>query len=184
MKRLHVTGIVLIPLLVTACSSEREVVRLCPQTAIIRELARVSDYGSEPASDENLVALAEMKGVEGECSYKSDGVDLSFEVSLLAGKGPRLGGNQFGFPYFISIVNPEQKIVAKEMLTVNFNFREDKKPTETIEPLHVFIPMSENSDGTNYQVLVGFQFTEKQLAAVRRAEEQKIKNALGKQPTR
>jgi len=163
------------PLILPGCASkekEKQVKRLCPQTAFVRSLERMNDYGGESPDEKVLVAAAKMKSVEGNCKYSDEGVDVDFTLNFVAEKSPRLGGNQIGFPFFVSIVTPEGKIISKELMTAEFKFGSDKK-AELNEDLHVFIPMSKDADGTNYQVLMGFQLTEEQIKAVRKAEDEK-----------
>jgi|GEM_PF-976883 len=166
-------GVLWLVLSLTACSSDKEkkAERLCPQTAIIRELEHVMDYGVETPDSKTLVATALMKKVTGRCEYTDTGVDVGFELIVAAGKGPRLGGDKVNFPFFVSILTPEQKIVAKEQMTAEFSFSGSSKVTEQIEQLHVFIPMDKDADGTNYQVLMGFQLSEDQLKNARARED-------------
>ena len=165
----------LLPLALTACSSTEDAKpkRLCPQTAFVRELERVNDYGADMPDEKTLVAAAKMKSVDGTCDYRDEGVDVNFTLKIIAGKKERLGGDKIGFPFFVSIIDPEGKILSKELMTADFEFSGDKKTAERTEILHVFIPMAKDADGTNYQVLMGFQLTEEQLNAVRKADEEK-----------
>ena len=145
---------------------------ICPQVAIIHELEMVKDYGVEKPTAEQLVAAARMKSIEGTCSYHDDGIDIEFTLNLAAAKGPRLGGNQVDFPYFVAVVGPDQTILNKNQMSVEFKFKGDEKIATHEEPLHVFIPLpkDKNAAGPNYRVLAGFQLTEAQLKDVRQHE--------------
>ncbi|MDD5586959.1 MAG: hypothetical protein PHY92_08405 [Alphaproteobacteria bacterium] len=160
-----------VAVLLAACSSgKKEPQRLCPQTAIVREIERVKDYGGETPDDNAVVASALMRGVQGRCDYRDDGVSVSFDIKMTAGRGDRLGGDHVSFPFFVAVLDSEQKILSKELMTADFAFSGKDKKVEKTESLDVFIPMDKDADGTNYQVLLGFQLTEDQLKAARKDE--------------
>ncbi len=149
-----------------ACAGDAGPARRCPQVAILRDLERVEDHGRDAIDPSSLVAEAVMKKVEGECKYDEKGVNVIFDVKMEAAKGPRLGSDQASFPFFASIVTPEDKVLAKEMMTATFAFPSGGKAAEKSESLRVFIPLEKEQDAFLYRVLVGFQLTEEQLQAL------------------
>jgi len=186
MKVPHLRFALAFLLLLTACGSSKdedakeepkvekeekikEPVPICPQVAILRDLERISDYGTEKPDPAELVAQAKMMAVEGDCGYVDTGIDIKFELSFVAQKGPRLGGLHTSMPFFISVIDPEGKILNKEKMTEEFGFASDSKITQKSENLHVFIPLDKSiqAQGPGYQVLVGFQLTQDQLDTVR-----------------
>lgn len=163
-------ALLFLPFLLAGCASSDEgpkIPRSCPQVAIVRDLERVLDHGQDKPVPETFVAGALMRGLDGSCSYKKDGVDISFDLDLAAEKGPRLGGSQIGFPYFVSLVDPDDKIVSKEIMTANFEFPKGGSFVKKAEPIHVFVPLAKDENAAGYRVLIGFQLTESQFDAVR-----------------
>ncbi len=132
---------------------------ICPQTAILEQAQKVSDYGGEAPDPAQLVAEARMTAVKGDCAYRKDGIDIAFTLHLQAARGKRLGGSQVELPLFIAVVDPAEKILNKQTLTAQFKFSGSEKITDTDDLLHVFIPLSEAAlqSGPDYRVLVGFQ---------------------------
>ncbi len=153
-----------------ACSSEKGPRRLCPQVVSLRELDSARDYGREEVSEKSLVAVATMEKIEGQCEYDDDGVEILFDLKMSAKKGPRLGGDQIGFPYFISIVSPQGEVLDKKLMSQSFVFEEGAKEMEKTEPLRIFLPLDEGEDASTYRVLLGFQLTPEQIEAVRGEE--------------
>lgn len=151
---------------VSGCAGDK-IVRTCPQIAYLRDLAVASDYGRDAPEKENLVSVAAIKRIEGGCDYGRKGVSVDFELHLAAEKGPRLGGDQASFPYFVAIVTPDNDVLSKELMTAVFNFEEKGKPVTEKEDVHVFIPLAEKEDAVNYRVLTGFQLTDTQLNLAR-----------------
>jgi hypothetical protein len=134
---------------------------ICPQVAIVQEAQDVQDYGGEKPDPSQLVGVAHMQAIEGDCGYLEKGIDISFALHMAAQRGNRLGGSQASFPYFIAIVDPSDAIVTQQMMTAHFEFTGMGRRAEADEPLHVFIPLSKEAlqAGPNYRVLVGFRKT-------------------------
>lgn len=132
---------------------------ICPQVAILQEAEEISDYGGEEPDPSQLVAKARMVSIAGDCSYRKDGIDISFSLHLTARRGPRLGGEQVSFPYFVAIVDPAENIPSRQVVTAQFKFSGLDKTAEDDEALHVFIPLPQKDQlsGPNYRVLTGFQ---------------------------
>jgi len=154
----------LVPVL-SACASSDAKPRQCPQVAILRPLDRVADHGHDVAEQGRLVGDALIQKVEGSCAYTNSGADVNFKVFIKADKGPGLGGDHLGFPFFVSLVSPDNKILDKELMTANFTFADESKTALFSEDLHVFIPLSGTESAENHRVLVGFQLTEDQMRA-------------------
>ncbi|HUY68470.1 MAG TPA: hypothetical protein VMV79_04135 [Alphaproteobacteria bacterium] len=145
---------------------------ICPKVAVIHELQIVRDYGREKPDPSQLVAAARIMGVTGSCAYEDKGIDVTFTADMVAGRGPRLGGDSAEFPFFVAVVDPTQDILNKDQMTATFRFEDGKKRAPHQESLHVFIPLAKKDDasGPDYQVLIGFQLSEEQLKEVRKHE--------------
>jgi hypothetical protein len=147
---------------------------ICPQAAIVRELETVRDYARNETAPDQLVAAAHLKSITGDCAYRDDGIDVAFTVQVVAQRGPRLGGRRDSFSYFVAVVDPDGEVLNKEMMSTEFKFPDAdaddaREPVLREESLHSFIylPKKSRQAGPNYQILVGFQLTPEQLAAVR-----------------
>lgn len=182
MKKRLILSSLLCFLFLTACADsdqksepDPDVVKapipICPQVAIIRDLQNVADYGNEAPDPSQLVFRAHLKSLEGDCAYIKDkaGVDIGFSLNFVAARGPRLGGLHTSIPYFIALVDPDDKIITKMQMTKEFGFSSSEKITEDSEDLHVFIPITKDkwALGPNYRVLIGFQLNEEQVKAAR-----------------
>lgn len=155
--------------MLTSCATKEEVKppRLCPQVAILRPLERMEDFGSDRPDASTLVSVATMQKVEGQCRYEDTGVEVGFELSMMAERGPRLGGDRVSFPYAISLIDAEDKVRAKELMTAEFVFSDGAKLALINQPLRVYVPLSKDEDASGFRVLTGFQLTEEQLKQIR-----------------
>lgn len=138
---------------------------ICPQVAIVRGLDSLTDYGQDSPSPGQLVAAATLTGIEGTCEYKTNGIDVLFDLDMIVLKGPRLGGLHFSVPYFVAIMDPTGQIVDKDQMTADISFSSNEKKSDHAESLHVFIPLAADhqTNGPDYQVLLGFQLNQEQL---------------------
>lgn len=131
----------------------------CPQVAVVRNLATMSDYGREEAKAENLVAKADFGTVAGGCSVEENGIDIRFTVSMSAVRGARLGGDRASFPFFVAVVSPEGKVISKEPMTAEFDFAGGKNAALRTEKLRVHLPSKPQEQAASQQlrVLLGWQ---------------------------
>lgn len=161
------TGLALsfLSVLVAGCASDGppKPERKCPQVAILRPLEKIEDHGNDMIDPSTLVAAARMLKVDGNCTYDEKGADVRLTLTMGAEKASRLGGDKMNFPFFISLVDAQDKVVSKEIMTANFVFEEDKKVSVVEMPLRVFIPLKEDESAEAFRVLTGFQLTEEQL---------------------
>ncbi len=143
---------------------------ICPQVAIVRDLAEARDYGGEVPDSAQLVSSAKLLNVSGDCTYDKDTIDISFTLDMLALKGPRLGGDQTSFSYFTAVMKPDGSILTKNIQTETFHFSSSEHTDQKEEKLHVVIPLSSKMRlaGPDYRVFIGFQLSDNQLEEIRR----------------
>jgi len=132
---------------------------ICPHVAIVGNLDLLRDYGGEAPAANQLVSAAKLVGIDGDCEYRDDGIDVAFQLKVAAKRGPRLGGTHVSFPYFVAVLDPSDTILNKDQMTAEFHFASDETVTNHTEPLHIFIPLAKDkqTEGPSYRVLIGFQ---------------------------
>ncbi len=152
--------------------AEKKKPPICPQVAIIHDLDLLRDYGGDDADESRLVAAGRMLAVDGTCEYRDNGVDVTFDLTMAAMRGPSLGGSRVSLPYFVAVVAPDKTVLSKDSLNAAFAFASDKSVADRAEPIHVFIPLpkSQQQTGPLYQVLTGFQLTKEQVEGLARPE--------------
>lgn len=159
-------------MLLAACASDKDTPpkpTRCPQTAIIRDLSLVEDYGADTPDPSTRVATAKLQTLEGSCNYDKKGVDIRFKLSMLATKGPRLGGDQTSLPFFVAVVDDHDQPVTKELMTTTVTFKTSEPSTLKTEEFRVRIPGNPQMV-QDYRILAGFQLTEEQLKIVRQSK--------------
>jgi len=131
---------------------------ICPQVAILVDAQNHVDYGGEKPNEDQLVASARMINVEGDCAYRKNGIDISFTLHMSARRGPRLGGDQVNFPFYVAVIDPSENILNRQLITARFSFSDNRHAGDD-EKMHVFIPLTKDAlqGGPSYRVLMGFQ---------------------------
>ena len=141
----------------------------CPQIGILREANQVTLYrpGGKGAAD--VEARAQIVDYAGNCTYDEDGVTVDVSLILVAERGPALAGTAVPLRYFAAIVDPAGTITARQQFDTVIDFTGNVPRAGSREDLQPRIPMPRGKDGRGYQVMVGFQLTQAQLDANRKA---------------
>lgn len=157
--------------LLAACSNSvtdafdtRQNVGPCPPAGSIHESARmVGLKGGE--SYNNITYTGEITGVELFCRYAgSDPIDAEVELTFAFGKGEAASGDSHRYPFFVAVTRRNGTVLAKQSYAVDVDF--DGEPVRArTERVAVTIPRADETiSGANFEVLVGFELTEAQLA--------------------
>ncbi len=142
----------------------------CPKFGILRDANQITTYrpgGGRSAPDIQL--RAQIVDYQGNCTYDETGVTVDVGVVLIAERGPALAGNSVPLSYFAAIINPDGKAIARQQFDTTVDFNGNVPRAGSREEIQPFIPLEKGKDARGYQVLVGFQLTQDQLDANRKA---------------
>lgn len=156
--------------LLAGCSTDEPAksAKVCPQTAMLYELSTATDYGQDTPEPKNIVTQTALDNFSGDCEVQDDGLSMNLTLNFSAAKGPRLGGQEFAQVFFASVLDAQDNILSKEIMSVNFEFGSDNLAKASL-PLHIFIPSpADKFSAANYRVLLGLQLTESQLSEKRK----------------
>lgn len=147
----------------TACNTTPDD-RVCPQAAVIRDLAQLADFGrEEKPSPKNLVMAARLDDVRGDCSFRPDRTVVDLDLDLRAYRGPGLGGSRGDLPYFVALTDGT-RIISKNNFTATLELGTAEKPATHIETLRITLPAVHQGVQPNWRILVGFQLSPEQVA--------------------
>jgi hypothetical protein len=161
----------------------------CPEVDIVDDLSSFYDFGAANPGEGNLVTSVQMSQGATNCAFgpKSVTVDTRIVFSGRIGpKGAAQGGGapNFTYPYFVAIMAPGGKILAKEVFAVPMTYAAGDIQ-QHIEAFRQIIPSYSQESAGKHKIAIGFQLTKEQLAYNRellrqrqeaekvRAEEQK-----------
>lgn len=141
----------------------------CPSVKVMDELRTMVEF-QDPAkpSDKTRLARAVMKNVQARCSV-GDKLSVELDIMVETTLGPKARVKKtdkpnFAFPYFVAVISPEGRVVAKEIFAASLSFENGENDMSRTETITQHIPLAEDGSVPAYSILVGFQLSEEQLA--------------------
>src|SRR3546814_10082973 len=84
--------------------------------------------------------------------------------SDLASRGPANTNRQGAVSYYVAIVDPDKNIAQRRVFTREVAFEGNRHRLQLREELTQTIPLAAGQSGEDFQIYVGLQLTEEQLA--------------------
>ena len=138
----------------------------CPPVGSIYDAARVVQFneGSEDVYT-NIRYTGEITDVRSFCRYTGDNpLTAELEIDFAFGKGPAGDANSHDYSYWVAVTRRNGKVLAKEHYTVSADFSGGKLDGTTQKIDKITIPRADESiAGTNFEILVGFDLSDKEL---------------------
>ena len=135
----------------------------CPDVSILRDAAQRVTFAGGGRDLTNIVAEVEISDFNGECGYRETDVVVELTVEFLAIAGPQMTGDAVSFPYFVAILDPEDRVLAKQVFQASATIEEGDAGGVVREDLQQVIPLDRTAAGPAYQILLGFQLTPEEL---------------------
>jgi len=169
---MKVAGFSLLALSVSGCSSVRESLDdrpnegPCPVAASLFDAARkVEIKGNEVF--ENVGFTGEIVGVQSFCRYVGENpITMEMEIDFAFGRGPAAEGVTHDYNYFVTVTRRGRAVIEKQVLPLKVTFpagADRVSVTEKIE--NIVIPRANATvSGSNFEVFVGFDLTDEELA--------------------
>jgi hypothetical protein len=136
----------------------------CPVVAIPDDLSHVSHFQGPGTDFANVTVTALLTDIKGGCTFDKGGVTVDMNVSLIARLGPAATDRHADFAYFVAILDPTGKIVAKQLFPAPIDFAEGQSRRGSIESITQRIPLKDYHDAGKYRVDVGFQLSQEELS--------------------
>jgi len=138
----------------------------CPSMGVLYDASRLVAFEGEERFA-NVAWTGEMWGVRGLCRYVGeDPIVMNLEVSMAFGRGPAAKGDRHTYRYWVAVTRKDRLPLAKQYfeIPVQFDGKSDRTTaTQVIE--RIVIPRAnEKVSGANFELLVGFDLSEDQLA--------------------
>jgi hypothetical protein len=138
----------------------------CPVVGALYDANRVVELeGLE--RHENVGFTGAIEGVRGFCRYTGGNpITMEIEIDFAFGKGPKAEGDSHTYPYFVSVTRRDRLVLAKEAYAMNVRFPKGSDIVRRTEKVDgIVIPRATATvNGTNFEVIVGFDLTADQLA--------------------
>jgi hypothetical protein len=101
---------------------------VCPQAVILRPLANTVVLGSgETRRPTNVAFSGRLSEVDVKCDFAGGALRATFEVIVVAERGPAGRGNAVDFDYFVAVTGPDQSILSKKNFAVHIDIAPNAK---------------------------------------------------------
>jgi len=166
---------VFLALVLSGCGTTKVLDRLdttknsgpCPVVGSVFDMARYVEFdGSGQKLYPNIAYTGEISDVRLYCRYTgSTPLEAEIEVDFAFGKGPMADANSHDYRYFVAVTRRNGKVLAKEYFTTEADFGRKTVASKTELVNRIKIPRADESiSGVNFEIVVGFDLTEEQLA--------------------
>ncbi len=151
---------------VTGALDSRRNAGPCPPVGAIYDAARIVEFDGETSTFRNIAYSGEIVGVDLFCRYVGDDPLLAeVEIKFAFGKGEKGVANRHVYPYFVAVTRRSGKVLSKQVFAVEARFDDGLVDAATAEVQRIIIPRADETvSGANFEVLVGFDLTEDQIA--------------------
>lgn len=142
----------------------------CPRVAALPELARVTQFADESNPVPNTILTeTELTKLDSSCITSENAINLDIVLNFTsrlgtAGLSQGTTESSYTHAYFVAVVNPDGSILAKDVFGLSPVFASGQKEVYSSERLQQTIPLSKTVPADKYQIMVGFQLSEGELA--------------------
>ncbi|MDY0030054.1 MAG: hypothetical protein RBR86_08960 [Pseudobdellovibrionaceae bacterium] len=142
----------------------------CPQIKVLDDLATISQFSnSKTPKAEEMIASASFASLDATCSVAPNSVTLEITLDFDGQVGPVGKKNQsseanFAYPYFLSVITPGGQILSKDVFALSMIYSDGKDMVHKQDRLRQTIPLMAGQAANQYQIVIGFQLSEDELA--------------------
>lgn len=142
----------------------------CPRVSAMPELARVTQFADDTnPSPATILSETVLTKLDTSCIVTENAINLDIMLNFTSNLGTA-GLRQaqveasYTHPYFIAVVSPQGKIIAKDVFALAPVFSSGQKQVVSSERLQQTIPLTDNAVAPGqFQVMIGFQLSEGEL---------------------
>ena len=139
----------------------------CPKATILEETSTLTRFREGPGRDPiDVNFTGTVTHLNGSCIYDVDEdtgagiLNMDVQVEVRVDRGPANRDRKVQFQYFVSILDINGKVIAKEIFPLAIEFHGTKMTSrETDDPVIMAIPVTGSQDSRDFSIFVGFQLS-------------------------
>jgi hypothetical protein len=137
----------------------------CPYVKILYDAGRYMEFKDGRESAAAVAYTGEIQGLASGCEYK-DAEPIRVQVDLLfgLGKGPQAEGSRKTYRYWVAVTERNRGVIAKEYFDLPVTFSSDRTNVKESVAGIVIPRAAMETNGANFEVLVGFDVTPEMAA--------------------
>lgn len=168
-KRLALSAALAGAALLSACSSgENAPQPSCPQVLILADAETFTQFRPGRGRDiTDIVAEGEISGFKGTCQFgkRNETIEMTLAVSFTLTRGAANTEGVVSVPYFVAIPGMYPDPAGKAVMPLAVEFPPNmSKVRYNDEQVQLSLPVGGNQTGASYEVIIGFQLDEDQVA--------------------
>ena len=137
----------------------------CPAVRVLYDASRFVEI--EGANKfENVGFTGEIQNVTSACRYVGeDPIEVGLNIDMALGKGPKAIGNTKDVKYWVAVTRKDIAPINKHEFTGRVEFPQGADRVRLITPtVRIEIPRAHKYiSGANFEVIIGFELTDKQI---------------------
>ncbi len=121
------------------------------------------------SSPDKLVSVTKLDKINATCTVSRNSVAIELALDFSGILGPvgvkDLNGQaNYTYPYFLSVISPDGKIMSKDVFALSMVYENGQISYHRQDTLRQVIPLLAGQDAKQFQIMVGFQLSESELA--------------------
>ncbi len=144
----------------------------CPRVTVLRNAAELTKFKPGPGRDLiDVLFEAKVTNVYSACEYDVDydtragSIHAQIAPVILGKRGPADTSRLAEVEYFVAMVDEQKNILQKSVFPLKLAFPGNLVQNEVRdEPIDLTITTDGSKDGTAYEIYVGFQLSEEEMA--------------------
>lgn len=142
----------------------------CPQVKALPDLASITQF-SDPANPQaaKMIASTTIDNVSASCQVSQNSVSVELSLDFSGTLGPvgvkDLNGQaNYTYPYFLTVITPNGQILSKDVFALSTVYENKQISVRKQDKLRQVIPLMAGQSASQFQILIGFQLSDAELA--------------------
>lgn len=142
----------------------------CPQVKALTDLSSISQFANpEAPSAAQMIATTVIDNIGASCQVSQNSVTIELALDFTGTLGPvglkDLNGQaNYTYPYFLTVITPDGQILSKDVFALSMVYEKNKLDIRKQDKLRQVIPLMGGQNANQFQIVVGFQLSDAELA--------------------
>ena len=142
----------------------------CPTIKSLKDLISISQFSDATIPvPEQLISVTKLDKMNAACKISQNSVSIELSLDFSGTLGPagvkELNGQaNYTYPYFLSVVTPDGKIMSKDVFALSMVYENGQITYHRQDTLRQVIPLMAGQEANKFQIIVGFPLSENELA--------------------
>ena len=142
----------------------------CPQIKGLQDLSSLTQFSSAGETlPDKMISETRFEKINSTCAVSANSVSVELALDFTGTLGPMgvkdLDGQaNYTYPYFLSVISPDGRIMSKDVFALSMVYENGQIVFHRQDKLRQVIPLLSGQDSSKFQIMIGFQLSESELA--------------------